>query len=199
MANVFADLLQKGASQGILPSKAVDARNWFRKEASNINSTSTSMVTRNVDTVRTTLELGNMYFFRYDPKTKKELPYYDTFPLIFPVATPNSPPDGFYGLNFHYLPYVLRARFMDALYTVLNDKNLTDKSKIQLTYRVVKGLSGTPYYKTCLKYYLNSHVKSNFYYISPNKWDIALFLPVESFKKASKATVFTESIRKLNG
>jgi len=196
MANVFADLLTKGAAQGMVPSKASDARSWFRKQAQSINTATTSTVTGDKSIIKKELEVGGMFFFRYDAKLKKELPYWDAFPLIFPVETGN---DGFYGLNFHYLPYTLRARFMDALYTLVSDKNITASTKMQLTYNLVRGVSKAPYYKACLKYYLNSHVKSNFYYIDPTKWDIALFLPVESFQKASRAKVFADSIRKVNG
>ena len=29
--------------------------------------------------------LGGMYFFYYDPKGKRDLPYYDKFPLVIPL------------------------------------------------------------------------------------------------------------------
>ena len=45
--------------------------------------------------------------FFYDPKYKKTLPYYDTFPLVLPLE---RIPGGFAGINFHYLRPV-KARF----------------------------------------------------------------------------------------
>ena len=46
----------------------------------------------------------NLNMFVYDPKYKKTLPYYDTFPLVLPLERYS---DGFLGLNFHYLPIPL--------------------------------------------------------------------------------------------
>jgi hypothetical protein len=48
-----------------------------------------------------TFEVGKMYLFHYDPKGRKTLPYYDTFPLILLTGIHKS---GFTGLNLHYLP-----------------------------------------------------------------------------------------------
>jgi hypothetical protein len=62
--------------------------------------------------------IGKMYSFVYDPKTKEQLPYYDIYPLVFPIEYYN---DGFLGINLHYLPPVLRARLMDALYETINN------------------------------------------------------------------------------
>ena len=53
---------------------------------------------------------GKLNMFFYDPKFKKKLPYYDTFPLVLPLETYN---DGFLGINMHYLPIPLRVRLLD--------------------------------------------------------------------------------------
>ena len=50
---------------------------------------------------------GKLNMFIYDPKWKKKLPYYDTFPLVLPLETY---PDGFLGINMHYLPIPLRIK-----------------------------------------------------------------------------------------
>ena len=47
----------------------------------------------------TKLEVGRMYLFEYDPKWKKDLAYYDNFPLIIMV---DALPNGFSGINLHY-------------------------------------------------------------------------------------------------
>lgn len=200
MNDVFTSLLKKGASQGMFPARTAAARDWFRTQAQRVGTTSPRTITNSRDAannpIRSNIRFGEMYFFYYDAKMKKELPYWDKFPLIFPVE---PAPGGFYGLNFHYLPYPHRARFMDALYDLIESKTITEKTKMQLSYQLVKNVSNTPYYKTCLKHYLNTHVRSNFYYVSPQQWDIALFLPVESFQNASKRKVFADSAKALNG
>ena len=49
--------------------------------------------------------------FFYDPKTK-QLPFYDTFPLVLPFELIRG---DVYRLNFHYLPYGLRFKLLEQL------------------------------------------------------------------------------------
>ena len=140
------------------------------------------------------MELGQMYAFKYDPKMKKELPYYDTFPLIFPISFDN---DGFYGINFHYLPPILRAKLMDALYSTLTNKNYDDSTRVRISYSILQSASKFRYFKPTLKKYLRAHVRSQFLEINVNEWDMALFLPTESFRKADTGRVWEESRKKI--
>ena len=55
---------------------------------------------------------GKLNMFMYDPKFKKTLPYYDTFPLVLPIEKYS---DGFLGINLHYLPIPLRIKLLDRL------------------------------------------------------------------------------------
>ena len=50
---------------------------------------------------------GDMYLYLYDPKTKDALPYYDTAPLVIPFRSAKG---GFYGMNLHYLPPMMRMQ-----------------------------------------------------------------------------------------
>jgi hypothetical protein len=47
--------------------------------------------------------------------------------------------------------------------------------------------------------YLNEHVRSRFLEISSSDWDMALFLPLENFEKASKSQVWKDSRAKIRG
>lgn len=136
------------------------------------------------------IEIGQMYMFVYDPKMKKELPYYDRFPLIFPFQKADN---GFYGINMHYLPYQMRARLMDQLYTVANNTNNNESTKLMLSYKILSSASQFKYFRPCVKQYLNNHVKSRFLLVPANMWDRVLFLPLERFAKASKTKVFQDS------
>ena len=87
MATVFDDLLVKGVRQGHIPARTKNAREWFRTKASKVGRTRVQpedllRENKKVDKV----DVGHMYHFKYDPKGKKTLPYYDTFPLIFMVG-----------------------------------------------------------------------------------------------------------------
>jgi hypothetical protein len=116
-AYIFQKISQEGKAEG-LESGSLDARDWFRDRAQNISQVNVQSEMRNKERLYPKigeLDVGRMYMFFYDPKTKDTLPYYDRFPLIFIMEKYK---DGFLGMNLHYLPLVYRARLMDSLYTI---------------------------------------------------------------------------------
>lgn len=189
MATVFDDLLLRGVRSGEVPARQASSRDWFRQQARR-TATSPFAVSKDKDRLKDRAAIGNMYFFFYDPKYKKELPYFDRFPLIFKVANTQ---DGFYGINLHYLPYKLRAKLMDALYDITNNRKYDETTKLRLSYDLLNSASKYRYFKPTFKKYLNAHVRSRFVKIDSTEWDIALFLPVERFEKARKSTVWADS------
>jgi hypothetical protein len=197
MATIFDNILKQGISKGIVPAKSRAARTWYRDTAVKLlSNTTASSFDKRMDSSRKTndMEYGYMYAFKYDPKWKKELPYYDTFPLIFPVKFES---DGFLGINFHYLPTVLRAKLMDGLYSTLTNKQYDDTTRVRISYQILQSASKYRYFKPTLKKYLRNHVRSKFLEIHVNEWDIALFLPTESFRKADASYVWEESRKKI--
>mgnify|MGYP000545327616 FL=1 len=194
---IFDNILIQGARQGIIPARTVAARDWYRSAAGKLMSNITPGVfEKRTDEARkvSSMEFGYMYAFKYDPKTKNDLPYYDTFPLIFPVRMDS---DGFLGINFHYLPPVLRAKLMNALYSTLTNKKYDDTTKVKISYSILQSASKYRYFKPMLKKYLRSHVRSQFLEIQVNEWDIAIFLPTESFRKADTGRVWEESRKQI--
>lgn len=190
MADIFNDILAKGIRAGKAPGRTEDAKTWFRDTAKKLRNITETKLLRDASAKTNRVEVGSMYFFTYDAKTKEKLPYFDRFPLVFPISATD---DGFIGLNLHYLPYVLRANLMDALYTYTSNPNLDDKTKLRISYQILKGSSANKFIKPCIKRYLSSHVTSNFVFISPAEWDVALFLPVQNFMYASSRTVWRDS------
>jgi len=194
---IFDNILIQGARQGIIPARTVAARDWYRSAAGKLMSNiSPSVFEKRTDEARkvSSMEFGYMYAFKYDPKTKNDLPYYDTFPLIFPVRIDS---DGFLGINFHYLPPVLRAKLMNALYSTLTNKKYDDTTKVKISYSILQSASKYRYFKPMLKKYLRSHVRSQFLEVQVNEWDIAIFLPTESFRKADTGRVWEESRKQI--
>ena len=192
MASLFDDILLKGVRSGQIPARTVAAREWFRDVAKNTTKAKASpeKILSEYSHKRSAPSIGKMYHFFYDPKHKDTLPYYDRFPLIFMV---DSAPGGFYGLNLHYLPPVLRAKLMDKLYTLSTDRRYTEDTKIALYYGILKTASRFKYYKPTFKHYLTKHVRSTFIEIQPTEWDIALMLPTQRFEKASAQKVYSDS------
>jgi hypothetical protein len=165
-----------------------NAQNWLQEQAANVRNPrqlidgNTRLVSR--------IAIGRMYLFYYDPKTKDQLPYYDKFPLIFPFQRVDG---GFYGLNLHYLPHILRARLMDSLLDLANNKVYDDTTKLKISYQILSSSSKFKYFEPCVKHYLNSHVRSRFLWIPAEQWNTALFLPLERFQKRRKETVWRNS------
>lgn len=199
MAKLYQDLLKKSIERGIINQNIVDARNWFRDEASSIGVTEARNDIRSqiVSSGKTSIIVGNMYMFSYRPKHGETLPYYDIFPLVFPFERVAG---GFMGINMHYLPHTYRAMLMDQLYTLVNNEKYDVTTRLQrLSYNVLESASRFRFFKPCLKRYLNNSVTSRFIYVHPKHWDMALFLPLERFQKATKAQVFKDSVKTIKG
>jgi hypothetical protein len=190
---IFNDILLDGIRSGQVPARTKKARTWYRDKAKGTKATQTALLSDS-ERLRSRPLPGTMVFFVYDPKTKKQLPYYDRFPLTIIVDVTS---DGWTGLNLHYLPLAQRAKLMDALYTISSNKKYDEKTRLNLTYQTLKGAAKFRAFKPCYKRYLGGFAKSKFLYVNPSEWDIALFLPVENFKKASKGTVWKDSMKSL--
>jgi len=190
MANIFQKLEYEAFRAGITP-RSRESMDWFRRKAQSMGRVNRRQL-MNQDPVelRNRGVLGNMYMYFYDPKTKDTLPYYDSFPLTIVVGPATG---GFYGLNLHYLPPVLRARMLDGLMDITNNKSYDETTKFQIRYNMLQRTSKLKYFKPCFKHYLNEHVRSRFALVPAPEWEIATFLPTADFQKSSKATVYRDS------
>ena len=130
---------------------------------------------------------GKLNMFIYDPKHKKKLPYYDTFPLVLPIETY---PDGFLGINMHYLPIPLRIRLLDILVDYSNNTRFDETTRIVADYSQLKKFR---LIKPTLHRYLAGHTKSQFRRIDADEFTIATLLPVQRFKKENASTVWKDS------
>lgn len=187
MSTFFSNYVE----QSFTDQKVLDARNWFREQAQEVERLDTKKIIKeNASKAVSRIQRGHLYLFRYDPKLKESLPYYDVFPIIFVI---DKKPDGFLGLNMHYLPYVYRAKLMDALYEFVTGQE--DVQKIKTSYKILTSVPKLKYFRPCLKYYLNNNIKSRFLHIDPKEWDTAVFLPLHKFIKATVQTVHRDSLK----
>ena len=190
MSNIFQKLELAAFRAGITP-RSKESMNWFRQKAQAMGKVNRSALMKEDPVeLKNRGVMGNMYMYFYDPKTKDKLPYYDSFPLVVVVG---PAPGGFHGLNLHYLPPPLRAKFLDALMDITNNKNFDETTKFQARYNILQKTSRLRYYKPCYKHYLNSNVKSRFAYVPPPEWEIATFLPTADFQKSSRSSVYKDS------
>jgi hypothetical protein len=142
----------------------------------------------------TGFRLGGMYCFYYDPKTKEKLDYYDRFPMVLVLDRYN---DGFLGLNLHYLPFQYRIAFLGKLMKFADLNDAGEIERLRVTYDILTSSKRLKEFKPCLKRYLTGQIQSKILAIQSNEWDIAAFLPIQQFKKASAAKVWQESMEEI--
>ena len=190
----YLDKLKDAIRTNQVAARARTAGNWFRsivnRTKGKFSSETPQKILSRSESLTSTSVLGKMYFYSYNPKWKDKLPWYDTFPLVFPIEKYT---DGFLGLNFHYLNPKDRAILMDQLKGFVNSKKYDETTKLRLTYNMLKGFTKYKRAKPTIHRYLNSKVNSKFVLVNADEWEVALFLPVERFKKANKKKVWSHS------
>ena len=141
---------------------------WYKRKVGELASRISAGRLMREGKILKTPGFNQLNFFRYNPKTKAILPYYDTFPLVMPI---DSAKGGFLGINFHYLPIPLRMRLLETLAKRNFDGDYSKLKNIKLI-------------KPCVKHYLKSQFASGFYRLDELDYAPAIFMPVQSFKKA---------------
>ena len=106
--------------------------------------------------VRNNVREGHLYLFEYKA-TKKYLPYYDQFPLVY--VTKRSSSNDFFGTNLHYINPKYR-------YTVI--KNLIENDTLNVP-------------KITFHKYLDSNVLGRFLDLGKDEWYTAIYLPIDNF------------------
>lgn len=195
--NVFTQLLRKGLDEHRIPERTQRSREWYRDQAKRVVvRDDKALMSSDPTRFRQMVVPGRLYMFFYDPKHKKTLPYYDTFPMIFPIDVDNN---SFLGLNIHYLPLNFRAKLLDALYNLKNNNRFDETTKIALSYKLLKSVSDLRYFKPTIKRYLKIHVRSRFVSIGADEWSIATFLPLQRFQKQPTTKVWADSVQMIQG
>jgi len=196
MSNLFQKLELEAFRAGINP-RTQESREWFRRRIQRLTRVNREALMREQEINRkASHSYGSMFMYFYDPKHKDKLPFYDRFPLTIPIEPAEG---GFRGINLHYLPPILRAKFLDALLESTNNKKYDESTRFRLTYELLKGARRMRYFKPCLKHYLLAHVKSRFAEVPAAEWEIAAFLPTAQWEKASAGKVYQDSRIKING
>ena len=173
MASIFDTIRQQAGDRDL-------SINWYKKKVADLsNKVSAARLMRGK--TRKAPEYNRLYFFRYDPKLKSILKYYDTFPLVMPIQ---SAPGGFLGINFHYLPIPLRMKLLETL----------DKRGFRGDYSKLKNIREV---KPTIKHYLRRQFVSGFLELEEDDYAPAIFMPVAQFRKASASQVWRDSRRKI--
>ena len=137
------------------------------------------------------IQIGQILFYTYDPKTKDEMEYYDTCPMVILF---DIKPDTFFGLNVHYLHPDVRHKLMTDLKKTASNKSLKDGTKMRINWQILNSaVRNNIWVKNSVKQYLFKQIKSNVLIVPSSQWQFATWLPLERFKKASNAHVWSDS------
>lgn len=183
-----ASLRKEGLAPGTRQAQA-----WLLQKTKNLKPTRQALL-KDREHLRNKTIIGRMYYFFYDPKLKDILPYYDRFPLVIPIE---RYPDGFLGLNLHYLSAKTRVKLLNKLSAHLTNEAYDETTRFRVSYDMLRGATNIPEFEPCLKRYLYNHVESRFLEIPASEWDIACLLPNEQFVNKSSNYVHRESARSI--
>ncbi len=187
----FLDTLKSSIKTSRATAKARAAGDWFREKVKQASASARMRAVTPRQLLKrqeaTDTELGQMLFYKYDPKFAKKLPYWDMYPLVFPFEKAKG---GFYGLNLHYIPPRDRAVLMDELKEYATNNKYDATTRLKITYDLLKGFGRAV---PCVKRYLGTNVRSNTVRIDADEWEIAIFLPVERFQKEKARVVWNDS------
>ena len=160
---------------------------WYRSQVNRIASGKTAGQLFREGKLQARPSVGRLNLFGYNPKLRNKLPYYDIFPLVLPLEPIKG---GFMGMNFHYLPPLLRFRLLERMQAKASDRRFDSRTKFEVNYDDVKAIKLV---KPTIKKYLYAYVQTGFLRINADDAAVAIYLPVQRFKKAPEATVYADS------
>ena len=170
MASVFDTIRQQAGDRDL-------SINWYKKKVADLSNRISAARLMRDGTLKKAPSFNKLHFFRYDPKLKATLPYYDTFPLVMPIQSAKG---GFLGINFHYLPIPLRMRLLETL----------DKRGFRGDYSKLKNIREV---KPTIKHYLRRQFVSGFLELEEDDYAPSIFMPVAQFRKAGASQVWRDS------
>ncbi len=136
------------------------------------------------------IEEGRMYMMFYDAKYKKKLPWYDRFPLVIPFDK-RSVRSGFYGINLHYIPPMMRQDLLEELYKYDTGEG------VEVNYEYFRSISRLSPAIPCIKKYLWGRIKRPPMKIQKDYWDVAAMLPTANFGNVNTNTVYADSRKRI--
>lgn len=193
MSNLFQTVELEAFRAGITP-RTKESRTWFRKKVQKMRVNRRELMREDPIEMKSRYAAGKMFMFFYDAKYRKTLPYWDAFPLIIAIGPAKK---GFYGLNLHYLPIPLRAKFLDGLMDLTNNRKFDETTKFELEYSYLMRASKMKYFKPCFKHYLTKQVEGKLALVPAPEWEIATFLPMAQWQ-GDKNSVYSDSRKMIN-
>lgn len=197
MASLFENISKEALVEGITPRTQASMQ-WFEEKLTSMTFNRNQIISQTPEFKRRSKidanipMIGTMHMFRYDPLSKQTIKYYDRYPLVILVG---ETIDGFTALNLHYMPPMLRIRFLDFLYQRTLGSGKAERFNT-FWERINRG-STKKFLAPMIKSYRNDRIRGRIAQVFPNEWEIAAFLPFERFFKKSKDIVWRDSTKRV--
>jgi len=169
------------------------SQEWFFDRIREINREQVdrqSIITNPPIRMATNQFVGRMYLFRYNPIGRQTLPYYDRFPLVILISMQK---EGFMGLNLHYLPMDLRQRLFYNLLNRASQSEFRWNTYLKIDYDYLRSKTLLRSHKACIKRYRYDQIYGRMANIPAPEWEIAVHLPLASWRKAGEGRIFKDS------
>ena len=147
--------------------------------------------------------IGEMVFFEYRPtgKSREKLDYWDRFPMVIIVDIHD---DGFSGINMHHLSIKDREKlFLQLIRYVTNDKTDIEYSsratipRVKINYKLLSTNKKFRHFRPAYRRYKYNRITTKLLLIEPKYWDIAIYLPLDLFRKRKRYKVWLDNRQKI--
>jgi hypothetical protein len=195
MASIFEKTSNEVRQEEITP-RTKESMLWLTQKMKTIRLNSRPEVLRSPELKQrkqllpTRPMIGSMHMFKYRPKHKATLPYYDEYPVVILVGKAEG---GFLGLNLHYLPPVLRSRFLQFMYEKTNNNKFDETTRFTAMWKRINKGATRRYLAPMIKHYLTSNIPGYIAQVQSNEWEIASYLPFQRFRKANQNKVWLDA------
>jgi hypothetical protein len=134
---------------------------------------------------------GYIYHYKYIPKHKDTLSYYDGQPLII-FLKPHLDGKTFYGYNIHFIPMKLREEVFKQFRYKNYDKTIIDDASIWVGLSILQ-----KFYPIIIRRYLYTHIREKIYPIPMRLYDIenVKYFPTEKFYKKTSDEIFRIAVK----
>jgi hypothetical protein len=184
----------KSATGGLVDRHTAESLLWFRRRVSKdtklnrqalIKSHGDYKAKRGRENRNTIV--GKLFYFHYEAETAgdKERGVFDEFPMVF-IFNSTKSKEGkqvLWGLNLHYATPAERAILYMKLLKLKNTKGWTEKTKLRVSWALIKQVAAHPVYTKCVHAYRVDRMKSRMIEIEPYDWEVAVFLQLQRWKK----------------
>ena len=178
-------------------ARRAEAVKWYQEIVGTKKPTASNFQIYKQETgIKPKIGPGYLLHYTYIAKHRKELPYFDAFPLALILDVKK---DSFLTCNLHYLGHGLREKALKALYDNITNKNRSGLQKVKFNYQMVKEISKHSIFKPTIKKHLLSHIKSTPIAILPKDFQYVVHLPSEDFIGAKNTKVWYDSAKIIKG